>query len=458
MKQSEILSELIEEIILTHSKDYDWSKDHGIPGFCAITGKDGAGYSFSSNASKLLAQLAQRFFENRKNTCVKLELHAYSKLLRQSFVDVLSNVQDDESIKDITDIIPMLKSNIETRVKNTAVKFTHLTPTKLSFPEGYNKLDFGSVVIYQFSDWVTNTNLKMGGSSDWKNIIFKGSHVEPDIEQIHADLTSNHQDIDETPYNISTLLQDFQKPYDKVIELEIEGYEIELSRKLGRLVSKTAVDSINLAFASDENVFNRNMIRYERQPVIFESTISIHKDRLHNSIKNHYREDPLEPGIDFTKYCDSIGQIVSSLVKGGDDSKLSQRWATSLDWFAEGCRERDDALAITKMATALDILAHASKYQPIVDMLSNLLNIQKNTLVFTNNSKEQELDLSKAVKKIYNDSRSKFVHGSLVDRLESYNNERIIAFSLARRALIEAAIRLKTYSGSPDDSKAFRTM
>lgn len=456
MKQKEILDKLVDEILLTHSKDYDWSKHDGIPGFCAASGKDGAGITFSNEASELLSKLAKNIFTNRKENNVKLELQAYLKELRQALVDLLTNESNDTIDGGKRDL-PILKEMVEDRVEKIPAKFIHITPTSLNFPSGYSRINLGPVTIYKLDDWVATTNLKMDGSSDWKDSFFDKNHIKPDISQIHDALTSKGHKISEEKYDASTLIAEFETPFDKVIEIQIEGYQQQLSYKLGKLLSKTAVDSMNLAFASDERLFKNQLISYEKKPVVFEKTLSIFKDRLLSSTKNYYNPQPQEPGSDFKKYCDSIKEVISSIVNADNKSKLSQRWTTSLDWFAEGCRESDDAIAITKMVTALDVLAQASDWRPIAEMLSNLLNVNEDKIVFKLKPEDRELSLSKSVKTIYSDSRSRFVHGNLVDKLESYTNERLIAFSLTRSALIEAAISLKNYKGSLDD-KAFRTM
>jgi hypothetical protein len=133
---------------------------------------------------------------------------------------------------------------------------------------------------------------------------------------------------------------------------------------------------------------------------------------------------------------------------------LINRWATALDWFAEGSREKNDAIAVAKIATALDVLACVGKFGGILSMLENLFSITDNTQVIGGESPKT---LRQLVKKIYDDGRSKILHGSYANRLESYAELRVPAEYVTRIALLESVIRLKSYNGD-DKNTAFRDM
>ena len=65
--------------------------------------------------------------------------------------------------------------------------------------------------------------------------------------------------------------------------------------------------------------------------------------------------------------------------------------------------------------------------------------------------------LQQVVKDIYDNGRSQILHGTHIDRLQSFEAWRSHATFFARLALMECAIRLKKYQGS-DDREAFRTI
>jgi hypothetical protein len=243
-----------------------------------------------------------------------------------------------------------------------------------------------------------------------------------------------------------------------VVKVNINGYEKGLSYRFAKLLARTSVDAINLIFAGSENVFNQYSIKGERIYELFHRNLTVSEDRLLCSIANHKDLLPMEPDENFEEYREALVEIFEEVVQEGGKKALVERWMTALDWFAEGCREPINTIAITKMVTALDVLAQASKAQPICEMLKNLLNLHEKAEVFFVKAEEVKYTLERAVEIIYNDSRSRFVHGGLLDRLEPYEIERTMAFNLGRQALIKAVIKLKNYSGPGDDAKAFRTM
>ena len=133
---------------------------------------------------------------------------------------------------------------------------------------------------------------------------------------------------------------------------------------------------------------------------------------------------------------------------------LSKRWTTALDWMAEGSREKNDAVALTKIASSLDVLSCGGKYGGILRMLMHLTG-WKETDVITTASNPQTL--GQVVKDVYDNGRSQILHGTHFDRLKSFATQRGLADFLARIALIESASRLATFSGN-DGDKEFRTI
>lgn len=134
--------------------------------------------------------------------------------------------------------------------------------------------------------------------------------------------------------------------------------------------------------------------------------------------------------------------------------KLANRWATALDWFGEGCRESSDSIAVAKLGTCLDVLSAGGKYAGIASMVSNLLNIKGDQQII---SGDTPLTLDNVIKEIYDDGRSKILHGTYFNRLETMKIERERAFFFARIALIESAVRLFKFDGSDSDD-AFRSI
>ena len=159
---------------------------------------------------------------------------------------------------------------------------------------------------------------------------------------------------------------------------------------------------------------------------------------------------------DKTLFLEIFGRILNALVDPASTKypNLSKRWATALDWMAEGSREKNDAVALAKIASSLDVLACGGKFSGILDMLTHLTKISDSTVV-VNGRKPRTL--RQVVKDIYDNGRSQILHGTHVDRLKSFEESKGYAVFFARLALIESALRLDKFTGV-DGDKEFRTM
>ena len=255
--------------------------------------------------------------------------------------------------------------------------------------------------------------------------------------------------------------------YDSILEcpslvkVTVCGYEINLSRKLARLAAKTALDAISLGIGEQE-CFRQQTLYEDRRFLCKASSFTETNGRLcffEPSINVH----PLIPPrrvkqalSDLSSILPAFGKVIDGLVNttAHKHPKLASRWATALDWFGEGSRESSDAIALAKLAISLDVLCGGGEVEGITEMLSNLTGIKADSQVITGIHPQT---LKKLVENIYNDGRSKIVHGNHHDRLESFANERRLAASFARWALIESAIRLQNHTGE-DGDKTFQTI
>ncbi|MCM1129844.1 MAG: hypothetical protein NC211_07740 [Alistipes senegalensis] len=153
---------------------------------------------------------------------------------------------------------------------------------------------------------------------------------------------------------------------------------------------------------------------------------------------------------------EAFGQIITGVLNPSMHKcpNLAMRWLTALDWFAEGNRELNDAIAVVKFGACLDILSGAGGKKGILRMTENLTGKSRKDIVVTGKYK---LNLTNFIDDIYTEGRSKIVHGNHYDRLESFETTRKYAGILSNIALSESAIRLQNYSGA-DDNRAFQKM
>lgn len=152
----------------------------------------------------------------------------------------------------------------------------------------------------------------------------------------------------------------------------------------------------------------------------------------------------------------AFGRILNAIVDPSTSKhpNLSKRWATALDWMAEGSREANDAVALAKIASSLDVLACVGKFAGILGMLVHLTKVDASTIIVKGRSPRS---LQQVVKDIYDSGRSQILHGTHFDRIKSFEVWKSQAAFLARLALIECALRLDKFTGV-DGDKAFRTM
>lgn len=246
----------------------------------------------------------------------------------------------------------------------------------------------------------------------------------------------------------------------------MSGYERSLSIKAARHISKTALDGLSLIMGGG-SVFHQQTLIDERMPPVERHTLIESqgylwmpgfglnqqiltlsgrdaKALLHDEKRRPMRE--------------ALAHILEGLSptpsRPHPHPQLAMRWAIALDWLAEGEREINEAIALTKIGTSLDVLTEGGKFGGILDMLTHLTGWKEDTEFRVG---ANHRDLRSLVKELYDHGRSKILHGNVVDRLRSYAEIRKVGAMLARIALIECALRLKHYTDA-DTSKAFRNM
>ena len=247
-----------------------------------------------------------------------------------------------------------------------------------------------------------------------------------------------------------------------LVKVAVRGYELDFSRKLAKLVGKTALDSISLGLGAIE-CFHQQALQEERLPPIgsdsFVETngfLWLPRSSLGKRIPSQTPQRVKQAMIDIAALLPAFAAILEGLVDPSHHKhpKLANRWATALDWFGEGNRELSDAIALAKLGTCLDVLACGGKYNGIKDMVVHLTGTSSESQVIRG---ERSRTLGQLIKDVYDHGRSKILHGTHYDRLQSFAAERQQAAFIARVVLIECALRLQDYDGA-DEDKAFRKM
>ncbi|WP_373943502.1 hypothetical protein [Vibrio chagasii] len=457
MSIREHLTALVAELTYIHSKEFSWGSEHGFP--CFVT-DDTHGYqiSFTPDANEHLRKLTTVIFENRKNGLPRIELGSYMKVTQQIVANMfVEGAFDNEYMAGDKSAIKELKCKIEQVISDNVTSFTHYFPAWTLGIESEAPFELGPITFITRDNWIDAVDFPQSGkdsylgekeaNNNWKILVKEALNNPKHREKIPGLGSDIYLAIKDCP---------------SLIKVTISGFERDYSRKLAQIVAKSALDSLSLLLGG-RSFFLQQALHEERLgPVSTHRLIETNgnlwlpgsglSDRFIGVSKTR-----LEEAMSSIKsFIPSIASILEGLLHPGQHShpKLVVRWATALDWFGEACRESSDAVAIAKLGTSLDVLSNGGKSGGISDMVSTLLGVDGQEVV-TKGNKPKTLD--QLIKQIYDDGRSKVLHGTYYDRLESLHAERKIAYEVARNTLISAAMCLYEYTGD-DNDKAFRSM
>ncbi|MCG2596710.1 MULTISPECIES: hypothetical protein [Burkholderiales] len=450
------LKSLADELDRVHGGASPWSEEIGIPEF--VTAENGLQRYFTRKAKIALGQLSRILHENRPPSSLKIELDEYEKIVRQAVADMhaieeLSGFDEPDK----GNLIPELKTLIEDRLASITPEYTHYFPAWTLGMERSSPFTIGPVTIFNRFDWIDAVDFSKNGkeqylnqpeaNSRWKEILKEALQKPQNDTPIEGLANSIYTAVSECP---------------ALVKVTVLGYEKSFSRKLAKLTAKTALDAISLGFGAPE-FFQQQALQEERLPPVGTNSLVETKGFLWLPGSSLGKRIPsLPPGrvtqalIDLAQILPAFGSILDGLLTPFNHKhpKLANRWATALDWYGEGCRESSDAIALAKLGTCLDVLACGGKNIGIRNMVVHLTGASESTQVV---SGSRPRTLGQLVKDIYDSGRSKILHGTHYDRLESFSAERKQAAYLARIVLIETAVRLQNYNG-PDDDKAFNTI
>ena len=450
------LEALVNELDQTHKGAFSWSTEDGFPEFS--TAENGLQRHFTKKARESLWRLSSTLHQNRDRTATRIELGNYQKYVRQAIADLHASEALSGSPTDNTDNgndpLVRLRNLVEERIANSHKAFTHYFP---AWTLGIEPFALGPVEFLSRAAWIESVDFHQQAKDHflnqseanyrWREIL-KQAFEQPNGKSVLDGLAGPvYGAIEKCP---------------ALIKVTIQGYEQEFSRKLARLVCKTALDAISLGIGPRE-CFLQQALQDERLPPVGNHSL-VETDgflwlpgtHLGHRIPGITPQRMKQSLKDMTEILRGFAAILAQLVNPSHHPhpNLANRWATALDWYGEGCREASDAIALAKLGTSLDVLCCGGKLNGIRDMVVHLTGTSSDTHVIGG---DRPRTLGQLVKDIYDHGRSQILHGTRYDRLESFAAERQYASHLARIVLIESAIRLQHYSG-PDVDQAFRTI
>lgn len=450
------LKGLVEELDRVHKGAEPWNEGVGIPDF--VTAENGLQRYFTQNARKALGQLSSTLYENRTESSPKVELEIYERLVRQVVADMHAA---DEFLgfeeNDLGDLSSRLKDLVEKRLESIANEYTHYFPAWTLGMESDSPFSLGPVTIFNRVDWIDTVDFPQQGKDRYLN--------QPEANHRWREILKDALQKPKDNSPIEGLANPVYSAVSKcpaLIKVTISGYERQFSRKLARLIGKTALDSISLGLGAPECFLQQTLQDERLPPVGSDSLIETNGflwlpgSMLGRRVPSLSPERVKQALSDMSEILPAFEAILVGLVDPGKHQhpKLANRWATALDWFGEGNRESSDAIALAKLGTCLDVLCCGGKNVGIREMVIHLTGTDGETQVVRGN---RPRTLKQLVKDIYDHGRSQILHGTHYDRLESFSAERKQTAYLARIVLIESAVKLQSYNG-PDNEKAFRTI
>lgn len=448
-----LFTSLITKLDATHSEaGFIGDGTKYFPNF--VKSRSGVERHFTSDSQVALQDFAEALYQSREQYRTVARFEEFLKSVRSCVADLHAENVFADSMLDGKDKLRLYEGELSERVLGLPRKYTHVFPAHTLRLEQLGELDFGPVKILSAADWLSKVDYpaeakeRLGLPADWKTTVLSRLGRATDVEE-------------KMPWAAEDILN-VLRGANAVVSVDVEGRELAFSREIARIAARTALDGITLLARGGRKLFLQQALRDERlPPVDFHSVVVTDGHLWAPGLRlgdrfNHI--DPKRIAAVLSEQSEELAvlkQVVAALVDPSTHShpNLAARWATALDWFAEGCRETSDAVAVTKLASALDVLACGGKNAGIQELLSRLTGMAPSDVVVP----RRGLTLMAVVSKVYDGGRSKLLHGTHVDRLKQFSAERLHAEGLGVAALTELLARLPHYTG-PDSDKAFRTI
>lgn len=457
MKLTAVVLEIVQELDRTHPDgNCKFSLDEfegQLPNF--IRTSNGFERHFSALALSKLRDLSDALFKEDPEICKQIEIENYAKLVRAGVANLHADSEFSSSGPDPQNT-QKIRDFVLQELGKLGATFTHYFPIVSIGLERDKPYVIGPVTLMTREQWLQRVDFcdnakdnyldKKDENYRWKELVREALIEGKDALKVPGLAGAALMAIEE---------------HGSFASVTLHGYERDLSRKVAEVICKSGLDSISLAFGGRDHFFKQAMAG-DRMPPVGTDTLVETDGQLWlpgSSLGPRHRSDPAR-SITYENDNRAIfiifGEVLQGLATPTEVShpNLSNRWATALEWLAEGSRDRNDAMALAKMVTCLDILACGGRYKGILDMLSHLLEVPEDRAITTGSNPKR---LKEVVKMIYDSGRSQILHGTHFKRLLSFQEEKSYAAALAHLALIISAERLAVYTG-PDEDKAFRTI
>lgn len=415
--------------------------------------------NFSQKANASIQKITHALHINRRST-TRVDKELYYKFVREVLAELYVNgaacrLTGKEGLETKKELTESVEDFVTTRVAD----LTHHFPAWTLMMEYDSPYILGPVTISNRINWLDSLDLPENMKTDVNGAPSEHANWRDDVKDILKDPKNCPP---KNGFFTNTIYEAIAR-HPAIVSVSIDSYEREMSRKLAEIIAKSALDAISLGLNS-RDFFFQQALNGERLPAVSKTTITTKHGifdsspglALAKTIPSMPPKMAKKAVASIAPYMEAVGKILTAISDPTSSAhpELSNRWATALDWYAEGCRETSDAIAVAKMGTSLDVLCNGGKAGGILDMTSNLLGVPQEQVITRGPTPKT---LRKLIEEVYNTGRSQILHGTHYNRLNSYFEMRNLTEKIARDVLINAAMELDSYTGK-DEDKAFRKM
>ncbi|HAV5432060.1 Uncharacterised protein [Acinetobacter baumannii] len=453
MDLREITNSLVVELTKFNTAAFDGDDFTGFS-----TGRNGVQCGFNKQFKVYLAQLSREIYRNLGKP-IEIEEKQFRKILEESIVNLFT--EDNLRIEEINskENLKKIREELSNNLNNLNDEYIHYIPAKTAQLELFSPIKLGCVEIFSIKHWLEKVDYselakeRYPGNTEqnkiWKELVIrKLSNEEINLEGIAKD--------------IFRILEG----NNAVLKVKVKGYERELSKKFGNILAKSVLDMLSLHIGS-RRIFFKQILQADRYwPKM---TFTLMGDDKHlggpgfKLSEQHFQI--FKDEIQLKEYRAMLNEFLpyfENILDGLTNKdncmypKLANKWIYALNWYAEGIRESNDAIAVAKLASCLDTLSHGSKISGIKQLLRNIFDREDHNILF-NIEGNQKITIHEFAKRVYEEGRSRILHGTIDNLLESFQADKERLIYAGRIVLLECAERLSQYDGE-DSEHAFKTM
>lgn len=440
MKLKEAFNKIIHEF---KSNELDQNDFQG-----AILLANGDSYFLNSKIKKLTDIFLEKYYQNNLKNEIEVEFYDIKFQLLNIFVELLNNEGFSENDEMIKFLLKFKNKVLDYYSPEDSIELCHIPVNFYGISSG-SEIKFYGVTIRDNKKWIESISLdsRFYCENSKNNLmrVLEGEINEKDL--------NNHESY---IYNVL-------KNSNYMVSVNTSNINKRNSEQYSKNLARCSLDLLSLLIG-DDILFNENILYEDKKsPLFFGSFVQrdgvIISPRLTQNFHPFFSIENNE-SIKINNVIENNKDLCNFLLKSFIDGDLFpiliSKWFFALNWYSEGVREKNDAIAVAKLASCIDTLSSNGRSTGILNLMSNMLNIEQDHILYEDMFCN-EVTLKNFIERFYESGRSRILHGTLVDNMESFKEVLKYLKIYARQVLYESACRLMHYKGE-DNDQAFRTM